>query len=111
MVNEDKPIKKLFYDLYSGYPNSRIHETAINKIIITEKDRLKLIEQNLLIRETHNNSKNDKDYYNYGLGPAGLMLISTWNVEKLSRNVIFLSALAIIISFSTLAFTIIALNS
>jgi len=92
-----KEIKKLFIDLYRGFPNRRLSEEIVHKIIITEEDRNFLVKHGFLLREEVISSGKRKKHYN--LGPNALQLISSWKIEKLT---IWLTVLAVIVVIATI---------
>jgi cytochrome b subunit of formate dehydrogenase len=78
----EKEIKKLFNELYKGFPNGRLSEGIVHKIIVTEEDRAFLVKCGYLAQEEVMSDGKMKKYYN--LGPNALPLISSWKVEKLT---------------------------
>jgi hypothetical protein len=77
--------KKLFIDVYNDFPNSKVLETSINDIILSENDRKLLCDNNYLIREKI--WYRNKFMYFYGLGPNGLSLVTAWKTEELSKDI------------------------
>lgn len=96
---ERKRIIDLFYLLYDMYPNSRLQGHFVKEVIHTDKDISELEKGGLLIKEKFYNSETKKEINYYGLGPNGLMLISMWNTEKLTKWVIGLTVIVAVLTF------------
>ncbi|MDD4353168.1 MAG: hypothetical protein PHN56_01785 [Candidatus Nanoarchaeia archaeon] len=89
-----KEFRKLIYELYEIYPNGRIPEKRVHPIIVTLEDRKEMNKLGLLIEE-HCIDNNGKSYNMYGLGPAGLSLISSWENEKIANRMLILTYVTI----------------
>ena len=62
----EKDVKKLFVDLYKGFPNGRLPEEIVHKIIITEEERNFLVKHGFLLKEEVISNGKRKKYYNLG---------------------------------------------
>lgn len=95
----EKEIKKLFIELHKGFPNARLSEEIVHKVIVTEEDRTFLVKCGYLAQEEVMIEGKIKKYYN--LGPNALPLISSWKVEKLTYWLVILTiVLAVLAAIS-----------
>jgi len=92
-----KGIKPLFMEMYKGFPNGRLSEEIVNKIIVTENDRNVLLDHGFLVKEDVISDGRVKRHYN--LGPNALPLISSWKMEKLTFWMFILAIAALISAF------------
>ncbi|MFH1224573.1 MAG: hypothetical protein V1676_02095 [Candidatus Diapherotrites archaeon] len=104
----DKKTKELFTALYKDYPDGRLPEERVHNIIVTEEDRNLLVKNGFLLMEDSFVRGKNKKYYN--LGPNGLTLISSWEMERLTKwiiiltfVIIFLTAYGVIATINDLA--------
>ena len=74
--------KRLIKAMYKGFPNSRVSEKAVKSIIVTEEDLKSLVKNGFLLEEKVDGG------YQYNLAPNSLILISSWNVEKLTKIIL-----------------------
>ncbi len=66
-----------------------------------------LSDMRLLVKEDHFNPRTKTHYSMYGLGPLGLSLVSTWNVEKMTKWLFHLTIAAVVISVIALTLSVI----
>lgn len=92
---EPENFEELIYQLYKGFPNGMLREDVVKKIVVKESQRKELVESGYLTRELHS-SEEKGDYYYYNLGPKGLDLVSSWEMEKLTKR---MTGLTVLIAF------------
>ncbi|MCD6591036.1 MAG: hypothetical protein J7K72_03640 [Candidatus Aenigmarchaeota archaeon] len=98
----EKVIRKLFMDLYRGFPNGRVSEDIVRRAIVAEADRKFLVEHGFLLEEEEISNGKRKKYYN--LGPNALQLISSWRIERLSTYMLILTVIVVIATIIGLLF-------
>jgi hypothetical protein len=96
-----KDIKKLLYRYYRFYPGDFVDGVAWTKEILSEEEMDTYEKQGVLI------ISNDRKMVK--LGPTGLILISMWNTEKLTRWVIALTIATVLLGVVSVFFEIIKL--
>lgn len=77
--DESENIKKLFLDMFRGFPNWR-YRGMVEKVIVAEKDR------ELLIKHGYLDKEKIDDNWHYFLGPNALPLISAWKTEQVNEE-------------------------
>ena len=83
--SKNKNFKELFRELYNEFPRIRYKENKIKEALPAETDISALVKHGFLIAEPH-----DIGTF-YGLGPNGLLLINAWEIEKLTRRMLYLT--------------------
>jgi hypothetical protein len=93
MANE---FRDLFERMYNYFPNGRISEDVVHRVIVTNNDRKFLVKHGFLIVEESIENGKRKKYYN--IGPNALQLIISWKTEKLTYLLVILTVLLVFLS-------------
>jgi hypothetical protein len=89
--------KDLILEMYKGFPKY-IFYGKVEKIIVTDEMREKLVNEGFLIRDSY--LENGERHVGYMLGPAALPLVSSWKNEELANKIKLLT-------FAILVFTVV----
>lgn len=92
---QNEKVKKLFYRLWSIFPNGLTRE-EVEEVIVLDVTRKRLEKHGILFIEEQNKGGENVSFY--GLGPAGIALISTWETEKLAKYALIVAMASLIIS-------------
>ena len=85
--------KKMMYKLQDGFPNEYKDGSLFYSTVATHDMRTKLKEDKYVVEDSYND--NGHKTYKHTLGPSGILLISSWEAERLSKIAIILSLLSL----------------
>jgi len=91
-----EPVKEIFKILYEEFPFLILREDQAKTVFVKEEDIKSLVKHGFLI-------ENQSDNWRwYSLGPNGLLLGSTWEMENHSRKMAYLTYAILILALASI---------
>ncbi len=95
----------LFRELYDVFPNGSKSKNVLDRVIVTDNVKNSLVENGFLIEQAVAEREGEDKVW-YTLGPQGVLLVNSWNVEELTQKMTNLTYFMAILTFLNLAFLI-----
>lgn len=109
--------EKLILSMYKEFPNGRVDDSEIRKVVITEKDVQMLRDQGFIYREREANTLSERTW-KYALGPNSIPLIVSLRTEQFTQKIhrltdfmVFVTVLLFLVAVIQILITIISLTS
>lgn len=94
--------KNLIVDLWLAFPDIRISESEVKKAIKTNIVIENLVKEGYLFEDPSHNPETKKTERWFGIGPNGIQLVHTWEIERVTNVSLIISFFALLVALLAL---------